>query len=472
MVRAGVDAFRVNLSHGEREERTRLVEIVHEVREELHRPVAVIADLRGPRLRLGSFEGPLELKRGERFNFRVAKSTKDPQVLPVDYSKFLHDVRKGHRVLLRDGRAELEVLGIEGKNMQCVVRRGAEISSNQGINLPDSEVSAPALSKKDRDDLQWASEIGVDWVALSFVRSAKDLQTLRRALKKVDLPAPVIAKIELPEAIRNLEEILGESNAVMVARGDLAVELGHETVPLMQKRIIRKAREYGVPVATATEMLESMISSEVPTRAEVSDVANAVIDGSGMVMLSGETAIGIDPVQAVRTMNRIVSKAETELYNKKVELPAELKKSGPFASRTETATVTAAITAARQSEAKAVLAFTETGRTARLLSSFRSGIPVVGLTSAVRSFHRMALYWGVRPALLRRFRSSAQMYRNTAAVLDATSWLRSTDLVVALTGTFSESGATNTVRLFAASQLAKPKPKKSTNKSRSSDERP
>ncbi len=452
MVRGGVDAFRINLSHGDPETRTAWVKKVKKVRKELDRPVAILADLRGPRLRLGKLEAPRKLKRGESVRLRAGRKAA-AGVLPVDYRGLLKDLLPGHRVLLRDGRLELKVLEREGRELVCQVRRGDWIDSNQGINLPDSEVSAPVLSARDKRDLAWASEVGVDWIALSFVRRAKDLAVLRRAMDRAGIVAPVMAKIETPEALKNLDEIVRQSNAVMVARGDLAVELGHEVVPIVQKDVIATCMQYAIPVVTATQMLESMIEASQPTRAEVSDVANAVIDGSDAIMLSGETAVGLDPVKVVRTMNRIALKTESHLFGGKREPGKGLKKVAGSVSVSEAATVTAAVAAARQSEARGILAFTESGRTARLVSSFRSGRPLIGLTANERSFHRMALYWGVRPALIRRFKTVRQMHRNAAATLGRASWLRPDDLIVALTGAFSRTGATNTVRLLHLGQL-------------------
>lgn len=452
LVRAGADGFRINLSHGDRATRTRWVRTVQRVRRELARPVALLADLRGPRLRLGAMPAPVLLLRGQEVRLRAGARARGA-ALPIDYRRLLRDLLPGHRVLLRDGRVELRVLERVGTELLCRVRRGDLLDSHQGVNLPDSAISAPVLSARDHRDLAWAAEVGVDWIALSFVRRAADLVLLRRALARLGLDVPVMAKIETPEALRNLEEIVQAASAVMVARGDLAVELGHEAVPIIQKDVIAMCRQYAVPVVIATQMLESMIESAQPTRAEVSDVANAVIDGSDAVMLSGETAVGRDPVRVVRTMNRIVQKTETRLFGGRREPGAGLRKLAGSVSAVEAATVTAAVAAARQSEASAILAFTETGRSARLVSSFRSGRPLIGLTANERSFHRMALCWGVRPALIRRFRSVRQMHRNAAATLGLASWLRPEDLLVALTGAFSRSGATNTVRLLRLAQL-------------------
>ncbi|HEX9794098.1 MAG TPA: pyruvate kinase, partial [Planctomycetota bacterium] len=334
----------------------------------------------------------------------------------------------------------------------CTVRRGAEVSSNQGVNLPDSHLSAPLLAARDRRDIEFAVKHGVDWLAVSFVRGPEDLREVRKAVKKAGGDLLLIAKIELPVAVKRLDEILDEADAVMVARGDLAVEMGHEVVPTIQKRIIQRAIETARPVITATEMLESMIANAQPTRAEVSDVANAVIDGTDAVMLSGETAVGAFPVETVRTMHRIVARTETELFG--THARPRRRRTADFRCDTpERAIVLAAVTAADIGQARVVVAFTESGRTARLVSSFRSAMPVMGLTSREASFHRMALYWGVRPVLMRSVDSVSSMYREGVRVLSKAKWLKTGDLVAALTGTFAVSGATNTLRLMPFAEL-------------------
>jgi len=456
MVRSGVDAFRLNMSHGSNEERRRWIRILYRLRRELERPVAVFADLRGPRLRLGRFPGPRRLKRGQILELRpVAEAAAAEPWLPVDYDGLGRDLEPGHRILLRDGRLELVVEEAGRRRIRARVRRGGEILSSQGVNLPDSRVSAPILGPKDLEDIRFAAEAGLDYLALSFVRSAADIAVLRAEMEACDYAAPVIAKIEHPEAVRNLDEILEAADAVMVARGDLAVEMGHEVVPTVQKRIISRAIERATPVITATQMLETMIENSTPTRAEVSDVANAVLDGSDAVMLSGETAVGAWPLQAVRTMHRIVQRTEAELFRHSSRLPGFLfhrEDEGP--TTVEKALMDGAVEAARRCGARLLLAFTESGRSAKLLSSFRSKRPLIGVTSDPRSFHRMALYWGVRPALIGRFRSVHEMNRKAASLLGRVRWLKPDDLVVAFTGTFAVSGATNTVRILTLSDLA------------------
>ena len=303
MIRAGVDGFRLNMSHGDRETRETWVRHVREQAARLERPVSIVVDLRGPRIRLGELGEELRLRRDEEVLLAPGRRHRRDGALPVDYPRLLQDLRKGDRVLLRDGTVILKVLEIGERTVRCRVKVGGRVGSHHGVNLPDSPVTAPALSARDREDVRWAVAQGVDWLALSFVRSAEDLRALRRAVRRAGGDLPLIAKIEHPLGVEHLDEILEESDAVMVARGDLAVEMGLAIVPTVQKRIVRAALEQCIPVIVATQMLESMIDAAQPTRAEVSDVANAVLDGADVVMLSGETAVGAYPVETCRTMS-------------------------------------------------------------------------------------------------------------------------------------------------------------------------
>jgi len=338
--------------------------------------------------------------------------------------------------------------------LSCQVVRGGDLSSNQGVNLPDSVVSAPALSSKDRADIKFAVEQGVDWLALSFVRRADDIKAVRRELVKHDLDMPIVAKIEHPLGIDNIEGIMKHANGIMVARGDLAVEMGHAVVPTLQKRLIKQALEHSLPVIVATQMLESMIEAQQPTRAEVSDVANAVIDGADCVMLSGETAVGQFPVETCRFMKDIAITTEAMQFQDNWRMrPAVEPHGGQQAESSEMATVKAAVCAAENSDAKLILAFTESGRSARLVGSFRGQAPIVALTTKDRSFHRMSLMWGVRPGMLSKVSRIRDMHRFAAQYLEQHHALRPDQFLVSLTGTFAVSGATNTVRLIRFNQL-------------------
>lgn len=461
-VQAGANAFRLNMSHGDEPTRTRWIRHIKRVRRELNRPVAILIDLRGPRIRLGKIEGKRELVPGQEIEVRAAAKEGRGTYLPIDYRRLLQDVEVGNRILIRDGRMELVVLEKDKRYLKCKVRKGGMIVSSQGVNLPDSEVSAPALSAKDRADIAFAVKHEADWLALSFVRSAADLKAVRRELKKYEIALPLIAKIEHPLGIRNLDEIIASANGVMVARGDLAVEMGLAKVPMLQKRIVAAAIQRAIPVIVATQMLESMIDEALPTRAEVSDVANAVLDGADCMMLSGETAVGKYPLETIRVMRRIAQTTEEGQFDGRWRLRPALRPDGGLGEGSaEMAIVNAAVYAAHFGQAKLMLAFTESGRSARLVSSFRSALPLVVLTSSERAFHRMALFWGARAGRIPKVRRIREMNRLASEFLEKRRLLSAEDKLVALTGTFAVSGATNTIRIIKFSQLAETSSKKS-----------
>ncbi len=453
LIKAGADAFRLNMSHGDPTRMRRWASLVRSVRKELRRPVSLLVDLRGPRIRLGSLPEPRLLKRGARISVVAAARARGAD-LPVDYRRLLRDVAPGQRILLRDGRVELKVLRRARGKLECQVMRGDLVSSNQGVNLPDSNISAPALSAKDRADVRFAVEIKADWIALSFVRTAEDVHMLRRELEKHGARIPIVAKIEHPQALEHLNEILEATDAVMVARGDLAVEVGHAMVPMIQKRLVRACLAKAVPVIVATQMLESMLEAAQPTRAEVSDVANAVLDGVDAVMLSGETAVGKYPIEAVRTMRDILEETEKGLFHDSWRLRPSLRPEGKHGQENETATVDSAVTLAERANARTLLAFTESGRSVRLASAFRARLPIVALTSNEATFHKMALFWGVMPGRLPRVKRIREMNREAQRLLREHRLLGEDDLLVVITGTFAVSGATNTVRLIRLAQLA------------------
>lgn len=449
MVKAGVTCFRLNMSHGNDEDRLEYIKHIKSARTELNRSIGILVDLRGPRIRLGKFEGKRDLVKGSTVTLKVGKSSSSDSVLPVDYKNLASDLKPEQRVLIRDGRIALVVdKVIDSKTIICTVRRGGIISANQGVNLPDTIVSAPALSARDRKDIKFAVENECDWIALSFVRTADDINAVRRQLTRHKFEIPIMAKIEHPMAIDNLSEIIAASNGVMVARGDLAVEMGHEVVPTLQKRIVREAITNAIPVVVATQMLESMIENAEPTRAEVSDVGNAVIDGADAVMLSGETAVGAYPVEVCRIMRRIAKRTEDAQFEDVWRLrPSIVPTAGLPDTSPEMAITNAAVYTAHKSKAALILAFTESGRSARLCSSFRAKLPIVACTMNDRSFHRMSLFWGVSPVRIPKVSRIRDMNKYAAKALSEHRFVRSDQLVVALTGSFAVSGATNTVRL-------------------------
>lgn len=453
MILAGVDAFRFNMSHGDNATRAKWVRMVKKVRKDLNRPISIFVDLRGPRIRLGDLPEPRKLVVGEKIEVVNAKRCPKSGALAIDYPRLLKDVQVGNRILIRDGRAELKVQAVEGKTLICKVKRATTLVSHQGVNLPDSAVSAPALSAKDKEDIDFAVEHDADWIALSFVRTAKDVESLQRALHRRGSNMPICAKIEHPSAIENLDEIIDATDAVMVARGDLAVEVGHAKVPMLQARIAQACLAKATPVIIATQMLESMISAPQPTRAEVSDVANAVMDAVDAVMLSGETAVGEFPLQACQVMHDIIEQTEQEMFKAHWRLRPNVERRGREQAGVGMAVANSAVFAAHLAKAKLILAFTESGRTARLVASFRASRPLICLTAREAAFHRMALIWGVLPGHIREPRTVLELHRLAADALVEHRWLRDKDLLVSLAGTFSVAGGTNTMRVIRLQDL-------------------
>jgi pyruvate kinase len=411
MVSAGVDVFRLNLSHGDHQTHRRYVEAVRQAAAQADAPVAVMADLQGPRLRTGTLRGhkPVVLREGSDVVLRAGDFEGDGRSIAVNYRGLAADVKPGDRVLLSDGLIELSVTATDGTEARCRVEVGGELGERKGINLPGVGLGITSPTEKDLDDLRFALECGVDLVALSFVRTADDVARLKQAMEAGGRPGqddpgvPVIAKVEKPEAVENLEEILGVADGVMVARGDLGIEMPTEAVPAVQKTIIRAANRLGVPAITATQMLESMVHSPRPTRAEASDVANAILDGTDAVMLSAETSVGSYPVEAVQMMDRIARKTE--------ELQAETAGEdleGPGAPQQQ-ALASAACMIARRLKAAGIVPFTLTGSTARYVSQRRPRVPVYALTPNERTYRRLALVWGVRGVMLDMFESTDEM---------------------------------------------------------------
>lgn len=395
---AGVDLFRLNFAHGEHEVLAGIVKSVREISAELGRPLGLLADLSGPKIRLG--ELPVDglcIIEGGKVEF-VRKATPGQlHQLTCTYDRLIDDLNVGDRVLLADGMVSLRVIEKKADSAVCVCVQPGCVRTRQGVNLPGVSLSTPSLTEKDRHDLEFALRHGLDYVGLSFVRSAEDVRELKQiiAAAKLENPPHVVAKIEKMEALGDLDRILDETDAVMVARGDLGVESDIAKVPILQKRIIRLCNRRRVPVITATQMLESMQTSELPTRAEATDVCNAVLDGSDAVMLSGETAIGAHPKRVVSMMSRIVREAERLVVPHPEPPHAEGERHRALLV-TESVTL-GAVAAARHLDADLIVVATHSGRTALSVSKQRSQIPIVALTDRVESAQRMALYWGVTP---------------------------------------------------------------------------
>ena len=393
MIEAGLDVVRLNFSHGERADHLARFELVRSVAADVGHNLAVLVDLQGPKIRVGVVDdNGVRVDRGREVVLVAGADRAAEPDIPVVYPELAADVRQGDQILLDDGAIGLRVQDVEGERVRCQVERGGVVKSRKGVNLPGVAVSAASLTSKDRADVATAVEAGADYVALSFVRKPDDVVQAQQAIAEHGGDIPVVAKLERPEAIDCLDEILEVADAVMVARGDLGVELAVEKVPPIQKHIIAQANSQGVPVITATQMLESMVASPRPTRAEASDVANAIFDGTDAVMLSQETAIGQYPVEAVATMARIAREAEATPYLSAPPPPAVGKLDVP-------ATVCrAAVQVATDLGARAIVAFTESGATARYVSRFRPRTPIIGLTTSETARRRMALFWGVETA--------------------------------------------------------------------------
>jgi pyruvate kinase len=398
LVDAGMDCARLNFSHGTHETHAEMAKLVREAGAKARRPIAILADLCGPKIRVGKFSGgPVELREGQEFRITTEDVDGNAERVSVSYSALPDDVKPGDDILIDDGLIGMKVERIEGREVVCEVTVPGTLSDRKGLNLPGVNLSTPSLTDKDREDLAFAvDEIGVDYVALSFVRFAEDV----REAQGLSKGTPVIAKMEKPEAIENLEAIADQADGLMVARGDLGVEVGSEKVPLIQKRIIRQVNRRGKIVITATQMLDSMIRNPRPTRAEANDVANAVLDGSDALMLSGETASGRYPIQAVKMMSSIIAEVEREVLADPETEPKHLElfqEHGDWAVSNAAARAAALLTFALPLEVLVV--FTRGGTTPQLLSEYRPKSPIVAITPDPKVASRMALEWGVRPYL-------------------------------------------------------------------------
>jgi len=395
MIEAGLDVVRLNFSHGTYEAHARTIQMVRRVSDKVGRPVAIMQDLQGPKIRLGVLDEPLDLAVGDGLVLASGSDGLEPGVVPTTYLNLSRDVSAGDRLLLDDGKVELFVKEVKGVNVHTEVVVGGVLSSYKGINLPGVRVSAETFTQKDREDLRFGVENGVDYVAMSFVRAPADIGVVKREARQWGAEIPVIAKLERPEDVEALDEILEVADGVMVARGDLGVEMEPEQVPVIQKRIISKANAAGVFVITATQMLESMTVAPRPTRAEASDVANAIYAGTDAVMLSGETAVGKYPVETVEMMSRIISEAEAGVRASYDGRQHRSRATGSFPD----AIGHAATMVAEDVDARAIVAFTQSGATARLISKRRPDTPIVAFTPDPVIYRQLSLCWGTEPRL-------------------------------------------------------------------------
>ena len=442
LIKAGAQIFRLNASHGPWEQHQQRITTVREAERLTGVPVGILLDLQGPKIRLGKFaEGKCLLQTGARFTITTEEIVGDDKRASTTYKQFATDVRRGDRVLLNDGAVTLRVVSTDGVSVDLDVVSGGPIGNQKGINLPGVKVSAPSLTEKDLADLAAGLAAGVDYVAMSFVRNSADVRAVRDHMGSARVP--IIAKIEKPEAVHDIDAILDVTNGIMVARGDLGVEMSLEMVPPIQKRLIRRARRKNRFVITATQMLESMIENPNPTRAEVSDVANAIYDGSDAVMLSAETSIGKFPVNAVEYMVRIAEEAELGLRRRGfVDLPY-------IAGSSDSDVVAdAAYNAARAAEVQAIVVFTDSGYSARLISRYRPPVKIIAMTASMDTVRRLLVNYGVVPVLAPVTLSTDEMLDQMDTLLVGHGLLRAGDKVVFVAGQpVGRAGSTNLMKL-------------------------
>jgi pyruvate kinase len=464
MIRNGMDVARLNFSHGTHDDHARAIERVRRIAAKQGQSVAILQDLQGPKIRTGRLRGgkPVLLRAGAKLTLTPRDVPGTAALIPTTFPTLAQEVKPGDRVLLSDGLIELRVRALRNAAVECEVISGGVLREHQGINLPGAALTVPSLTQKDRADLEFGLKHGVDMVALSFVRTADDVREIKRLLGGRSNMPPVIAKLEKPQAIEHLEEILEVGDGVMVARGDLGVEMAPELVPVIQKEIIRRAAEWRKPVITATQMLESMIEHPRPTRAEASDVANAIFDGTDAVMLSAETAAGKYPRQAVAMMARIIREAEAHIeFSTQALAPRSQRRE---LSIPETICESMAH-AACELDMRAIAVFTETGTTARLLSKYRPPVPIYAFTPDACVSHWLNVLWGVRPIHSQPARSADHMLQMAESALIRLGAVTAGEVIGVVAGTRMTSGSTNLMRLHVVSpseaeraQLAPAKP--------------
>ena len=444
LIKAGMDVARLNFSHGTHDEHKKVIKSIRDTSRRLKKAVAILQDLQGPKIRTGLLkDGRVVLKSGNRFILTGRKLIGTSEIISTTYPAMYRDVKKGDRILLDDGLMSLKVNNVKGTDITCEVINGGVLTDHKGINLPGIKVGLSSITKKDIEDLYFGIGQCVDYVAISFVRTDKDVKSVKDIIKKGGVFIPVIAKLEKPEAIDNLEKIMDAADGLMVARGDLGVEMSPEAVPVIQKNIINMANRKEKPVITATQMLESMINNPRPTRAEASDVANAIFDGTDAVMLSGETASGKYPIESVEIMVRIISAAESgSLYRHVSD-----RRRGRISTFPD-AVSSAAVHASHQIEAKLIVVFTQSGSTALFVSKQRPSMPIIAYTPIENIMRRLNLYWGVIPKTMGLIEDTDGLIREMDRSLVADKLVRKGDSVVILMGMpISQKGVTNMMKL-------------------------
>jgi pyruvate kinase len=446
LMRAGMDVARLNFSHGTHEEHAQRIERLRRAAEKEGRTICILQDLQGPKIRTGrlKYRTPVALKAGSKLTITPRDIPGTPSLISTTFKTLAHEVAPGSRVLLADGLIELRVTAVRGDDVECEIINGGMLGEHKGINLPGAIVNVPSLTEKDEKDLEFGIRHGVDIVALSFVRTADDVRTVKRLLHSKSCDAWVIAKLEKPQAVEEnaLEEILDVSDGVMVARGDLGVEVPPEKVPVIQKRVIKRAADWRKPVITATQMLESMIENPRPTRAEASDVANAIIDGTDAVMLSAETASGRYPREAVAIMSKIIVEAQASIDD------VTRRRRQPHRTLSIAETICESVAhAAQDMQMKAIAIYTESGNTARLISKYRPKAEVFAFAATRPVCQRLNLLWGVYPVACEMGINTEQMVANAESLLASRHAVQSGDVIAIVAGTRTSSGSTNFMRL-------------------------
>ena len=438
LIKNGLNVCRLNFSHGSHEEHKGRMDLVKKLREELNMPTAILLDTKGPEIRTGKFDAPeVLLEEGQTFTITMKDVMGNKEMCTVSYKGLANDVKTGDTILIDDGLVGLTVKEVNGDDIVCEVQNSGIVKNHKGVNVPGVKVNLPAITEKDRSDIEFGIEQGIDFIAASFVRKVSDVLAIREILEENNAThIKIISKIENQEGVDNLDEIIEVSDGIMVARGDLGVEIPTEEIPVVQKLMIKKCNEAGKPVITATQMLDSMMRNPRPTRAEVTDVANAIYDGTDAIMLSGETAAGKYPVEAVKTMATIAKRAEETIRNKK----GQVNRSNNVTDAISYATCATA----RDLEARAILSATASGHTARMVSKFRPDCPIVATTNNEGVRRQLSLTWGVHPVMTQDCQNTDQIIESSIEAAKAANYLNTNDLVVITAGA---GGTTNLIKV-------------------------
>ncbi len=444
LVEAGMNVARLNFSHGNYETHGEVIRTIRSIARTMNRPVGILLDLQGPKIRVGKLEDgqPVRLKRNATFSITSRPIVGTAEIVSTTYQNLPQDVKENDMILLDDGLIRLQVVSVSGDTVKCRVINGGDLKENKGINLPGVSISAPSLTEKDKRDVNFGIQNGVDFFALSFVRTADDLQQIKSIMKNKGVSIPVIAKIEKPEAVENLSSILEAADGIMVARGDLGVELQPEQVPTIQKQIIYLSAKNNKPVITATQMLETMSTNPIPTRAEASDVANAIFDGTDAVMLSGETASGRYPVKALRMMAKIADQAETSPFMK-----YNIQHAPDSSDLVTHAVAQSAVNILHEIKARCIVAFSVSGKTSKQISKQRPSAPVFAFTSRKEIYNRLGLLWGITPMYIPKINDAKRLVESSERLLMDKNHVQKGDLIVIVIGLGLKEGSTNMIKI-------------------------